>query len=140
MNIEHVLINKINASNWWHVTPNDTEAYKKRGRFLASTYNQAAFYGRPNNQPEKVSIKYPLWAASEESLLKLLFPNTYREKFKMVTGSERNYYKQRIELDAQMHQKAKKLGYDCIVLLGFTGIHDLTRNRKPHSIELNLCV
>lgn len=43
INIKEVLIDKINKSEWWHVTPADPEAYSKRGKFLSSTYQQAEF-------------------------------------------------------------------------------------------------
>jgi hypothetical protein len=48
------LVEHINRKNWWHVTPVDPLAYQKRGKFLASTYSDAEFYGRPNDEPEKV--------------------------------------------------------------------------------------
>lgn len=140
MQIEQVLINKINKSPWWHVTPQDPNAYKKRGKFLASTYNQAAFYGKPNISPEKVVISNPLWSDSEINILKELFPENYLEKYMSVTSDDESYYQKRIALDEQIHNKAKKLGYDAIVLLGSTGLAELRKNRKPRSIELNLCI
>ncbi|MDF1518256.1 MAG: hypothetical protein P1P79_09945 [Lutibacter sp.] len=52
--MKDILIEKINKSDWWHVSPKDSDSYKKRGKFLASTYQQAEFYGKPNNKPETV--------------------------------------------------------------------------------------
>jgi len=139
MEIKQVLIHKINTSYWWHVTPQDPDAYRKRGKFFASTYKQAEFYGKPNNVPEKVKILNPLWSDSEIDIIKVLFPDSYQEKYKSVSSPESTYYyKNRITLDGQMHKQAKEMGYDAIVLLGATGIKELERNRKPRSIELNL--
>ena len=64
--LKKVLINKVNSSYWWHVTPRDPNAYKKRGKFLASTYTQAEFYGRPNIEPENVEISNPIFGFSEK--------------------------------------------------------------------------
>lgn len=133
-----ILIEKINKSNWWHVVPQDVNAYKKRGKFLASTYVQAEFYGRPNDVPEKVSISNPIYGCSEIEILKNLFPKNYKRLFSTVNNGVGGY-SSRINLDTKMFKKAKKIGYDAIVLLGSNGIKYLSKNRKPHSIELNLC-
>ena len=134
-----ILINKINQSLWWHVTPKDPKAYKKRGKFFASTYTQAEFYGRPNDFPEKVEIKNPVYGTSERKILKILFPTEYRSLMSGVEYDDKEWYDRRIKLDSKMYQKAKKLGYDAIVLLGNNGEQYLKKNKKPHSIELNLC-
>ena len=76
--IKRVLIDKINKSEWWHVSPRDPNAYSKRGKFLASTYQQAEFYGRPNDIPEKVRISNPVYGFSEIEILKKLFQNKGR--------------------------------------------------------------
>ena len=135
--IKSILIDKINKSVWWHVAPKDVSAYKKRGKFLASTYKQAEFYGRPNDVSEKVHINNPIYG-SEIEILKNLFPRNYEKPFSIV-GDDVGDYNSRINLDTKMFKKAKKMGYDAIVLLGSNGKKFLSRNRKPHSIELNLC-
>lgn len=56
----------------------------------------------------------------------------------MENGTSPNWYEQRIALDRKMYLRAKKLGYDAIVLMTAHGKKDLQRNRKPRSIELNL--
>lgn len=137
-NLKTILIEKINKSVWWHVAPQDINAYKKRGKFLASSYAQAEFYGRPNNVPEKVSINNPICGCSELEILKNLFPKNYKKLFSTI-GEGVGGYVSRISLDAKMFRKAKKMGYDAIVLMGSNGIKYLSNNRKPHSIELNLC-
>jgi len=50
------LVDYINRKHWWHVTP---LAYQKRGKFFASTYSEAEFWGRPNHEPERVCINNP---------------------------------------------------------------------------------
>lgn len=35
-------------------------SYEKRGRFLASSFADAEFYGRPNHVPERVTIASPV--------------------------------------------------------------------------------
>jgi len=137
--IKKILINKINKSTWWHVTPSDPCAYIKRGKFLASTYLQAEFYGRPNDLPEKVEITNPVYATSERKILKILFPEKYRNLIAEIEYDDNRWYSRRIDLDAKMYQRAKKMGYDAIVLLGSNGEKQLIKNRKPYSIELNLC-
>lgn len=134
-----ILINKINHSLWWHVPPRDANAYEKRGKFLASTYKQAEFYGRPNDISEKVKISNPIYGTSEINILKILFPMDYKKIYAFLLGDCKNWYKRRIRLDSKMYQKAKSMGYDAIVLLGSDGNKYLMKNRKPHSIELNLC-
>lgn len=141
---KQILINKVNNSWWWHVPPQDKEAYKKRGKFLASTFAQAEFYGRPNNTPEKVSISNPLYGFSEREVIETLFSAKVvaeYEAFAQETlndNSKKSWYEHRIEWDARMHQKAREMGYDAIVLLSPDGRKYLEKNRKPHSIELNM--
>jgi hypothetical protein len=56
----------------------------------------------------------------------------------MENGTSPNWYQKRIALDHKMYLRAKKLGYDAIVLMTPHGKKDLQRRRKPRSIELNL--
>jgi len=136
--IKTILIEKINKSLWWHVTPQDPDAYKKRGKFFMSTYQQAELYGRPNDIPEKVSISNPVCGLSEIKILKILFPEEYKTLYSNILRGGVGFYERRIALDAKMHRKAKSLGYDAIVLLARNGIKYLLKKRKPHSMELNL--
>lgn len=154
INIKKLLIDKINKSEWWHVTPRDPQAYKKRGKFLASTYRMAEFYGRPNDIPDKVFIMNPIYGFSEKEILLQLFPgehnNRFLEEYKKIKSSdlrasakdvymrEEYWYQKRIKLDAAMFKRAKSLGYDAIVLIAAVGRKELARNRKPRAIELNL--
>jgi hypothetical protein len=140
--MKHILIEKINQSDWWHVPPSDRNAYKKRGKFLASTYLQAEFYGRPNMDSERVNIKNPVFGFSEVAILEQLFEKEELEASLMlhaeIVSADLKMYEKRIALDAKMHTKAKQLGYDSIILMTEAGKVALSRARKPNSIELNL--
>lgn len=137
--IKEILVNKINRSEWWHVPPHDPDAYNKRGKFLASTYQQAEFYGRPCDTPERVFISNPVYGFSEKEILEqLFFRNDNSHLLDKIAMDSDYWYQKRIALDAKMSKKAKSLGYDAIVLIERTGREKLERNRKPRSIELNL--
>jgi len=136
--VKNILIEKINKADWWHVPPKDFEAYKTRGKFLASTFNQAEFYGRPNDNPEKVKIKNPVFGFSELEILEQLFIKKDAIEYLTSVLESKNYYNDRINLDAKMHDKAKNMKFDSIVLMTSTGKKSLKNNRKPSSIELNL--
>jgi len=136
--MKSTLIEKINNSDWWHVPSRDPNAYKKRGRFLASTFLQAEFYGRPNDKPEKVCVQNPIFGFSELEILEKLFEEKGKKYLKQIIDKSGNFYKKRIDLDAKMCNRAKSLGYDAIVLMVLSGKKDLLKSRKPSSIELNL--
>ncbi|MFA6119691.1 MAG: hypothetical protein WC688_07245 [Parachlamydiales bacterium] len=139
MEIRKVLIEKINSSNWWHVRPQDKKSYKKRGKFLASTYKQAEFYGKPNLESEKVAIKNPIYGFSElEILTKLFGENAKKLLDKVLNADNCCFYNERTNLDAKIFEKARKSGYDSIVLMTKIGKNILEKGKKPNSIELNL--
>ena len=48
------LIAHVNRKGWWHVKPADISAYEKRGKFLASSFQEAEFYG-PTWRPTRES-------------------------------------------------------------------------------------
>jgi hypothetical protein len=50
----------VNRKTWWHVVPQERSAYKLRGKFYASTYKGAEFYGRPQDVPDLVKVSNPL--------------------------------------------------------------------------------
>ena len=136
--MKNILIQKINGSAWWHVPPRDPLAYKKRGKFLASTYLQAEFYGKPNINPEKVNIKNPIFGFSEYEILQKLFGSKASKYLSEVNNPVKGFFKRRFSLDAVMYKKAKSLKYDSIILMTKTGERALRKGRKPNSIELNL--
>jgi hypothetical protein len=140
--MRELLIRKINQSLWWHVPPSDNNAYKKRGKFLASSYLQAEFYGLPNIDGEKVQIQNPVFGFSEPEIFEQLFQGDELEAgysvFQDLLNGCADLYKKRIALDAKMFEKAKELGFDAIVLMTEAGKKSLQLGQKPRSIELNL--
>ncbi len=139
--LKDFLIRKINAGEWWHVTPCDPDAYKKRGKFFASTYLQAEYYGHPNDVPERATVNNPVFGFSEEEIWKQIIPHYQDNKLMMdiLNGTDdENLYDRRVTVDAMMFSAAKKLGYDSIILICRSGYKALLKNRRPHSIELNL--
>src|SRR3990167_415638 len=101
--IKEILVEKINRSEWWHVPPHDPDAYNKRGKFLASTYQQAEFYGRPCDTPERVFISNPVYGFSEKQILdQLFFGNDNGCLLDKFEEERNNWYQERIELDAKM--------------------------------------
>ncbi|HUI43784.1 MAG TPA: hypothetical protein VL523_17625 [Terriglobia bacterium] len=54
------LIAHINRKAWWHVPPRDPSAYRKRGKFYASSFAEAEFWGRPLDRPERAATPNPL--------------------------------------------------------------------------------
>ena len=54
------LLARINRKDWWHVPPADPKAYRQRGKFLASTFREAEFWGRPLDTPIRVRVSNPI--------------------------------------------------------------------------------
>ncbi len=124
------LIAHINRKKWWHVPPRDRSAYRKRGKFFASSFREAEFWGRPLDKPEKVKIARPL-IGDEGSIEKKLFAR--RISRQGMTAQERWV------LDAKMKRAAIVKGYDSIVLMTPKGISEFRVSGKmPRSIELNV--
>ena len=59
------------SQGFWHVTPVAPNSYSKRDKFLASTYREAEFWGRPNDTPERVTVENPL-IGDEETIERTL--------------------------------------------------------------------
>ena len=136
--MKDLLISKINQSKWWHVPPRDPNAYEKRGKFLASTYLQAEFYGKPNIEHVSVHINNPVFGFSESEIIQKLFGSSWQKYLDGLLKPDADFYEKRIELDRKMYIEAKSLGFDAIVLLTKAGKKALQKGRKPDSIELNL--
>ena len=120
--------------------PRDPDAYKKRGKFLSSTFSRAEFWGRPLDIPDKVTISNPIYGFSEIEILKVLFGKRKAGIFLNRVSKLRGdmFFRSRFALDHKMYLRAKQLGYDAIVLMTERGRISLNKNRKPRSIELNL--
>lgn len=124
------LVAHINRKRWWHVPPTDRTAYRKRGKFFASSFKEAEFWGRPLNSPEKVYIARPL-VGDEKAIERKLFGRWLSHEDMTV--------QERWGLDAKMKRAAIAIGYDSIVLMTAKGIREFRASGKiPRSIELNL--
>lgn len=124
------LIAYVNRRDWWHVPPRDPSAYSKRGKFFASSFREAEFWGRPLNDPQRVAIARPL-IGDEDAIEKMLFGRRVsREDIAM---------EKRWALDAKMKRAALARGYDSIVLMAPKAFAEFqTTGRLPRSMELNI--
>ena len=123
------LVKKLNKRDWWHVPPAEGEgAYAKRGKFMASSYKNAEFYGRPLDEPQKVNIKNPLVGTEEEIGKELgIEPQT-----KDMTREEMAQH------DSKWAKAAKKLGYDAIVTVAEKQWEKFKESgRQPTDMEVN---
>jgi len=135
------LIARINRKDWWHVTPVDPGSYSKRGKFLASTYREAEFWGRPNDAPERVAVKNPL-IGDEETIERTLLGRHESKSWPDVDediSKGEPFAARRYALDAKLYKAARAQGYDAIVLLSPSNFAKFkAEGRIPLSIELNL--
>ncbi len=124
------LIAHINRKDWWHVPPRDPSAYSKRGKFLASSFKQAEFWGRPLDEPQKIAVRRPL--VGDEATIE-------RELFGRRVSSEEIAMEERWRLDAKMKRAALRKRYDCIVLMAPKAFAEFRSTGKlPRSMELNV--
>jgi len=128
------LISRINRKDWWHVPPSDPKAYQKRGMFLASTFREAEFWGRPLDSPIRVSVQNPI--IGDEALIEA---ELLGERSEFPGHDSPKLLEWRWKLDAKLKKAAEKKGYDAIVLLSPGGYAKFIAEGKiPLSIELNL--
>lgn len=124
------LIAHVNRKEWWHVPPRDPAAYGKRGRFLASSFREAEFWGRPLDEPQKVAVKRPL-VGDEETIEKELFGQRVSHEDIAVED--------RWTIDAKMRRAALAKGYDSILLMAPNAFAQFKASGKvPRSLELNI--
>jgi hypothetical protein len=124
------LIRHINRKAWWHVPPMDPQAYEKRGKFLASSFKEAEFYGRPNDIPERVVIAAPV--IGDDRYIETALIGRVESALDMSVPK-------RLALDAKLRRAALRRGFDSIVLLTSKGFQSLRRSGViPRSIELNV--
>lgn len=124
------LILHINRKAWWHVPPMDPRAYEKRGKFLASSFREAEFYGRPHDIPERVAIVAPV--VGDDHYIETTLIGR-------VESAPNMSVPKRLALDARLRRAALRRGFDSIVLLTPRGFQALRRTGAiPRSIELNV--
>ncbi|MGA3324506.1 MAG: hypothetical protein ABSF45_08530 [Terriglobia bacterium] len=128
------LVSHINRKNWWHVPPLDPRAYQKRGKFLASSFGEAEFYGRPLDEPQRVKIANPLIGDDETICLSL-----FGKVISVPEPERRSFLTERLALDAGMKKSALDLGYDSILLMTPKGFANYRATGEiPRSLELNI--
>lgn len=119
----------VNRKPWWHVPPLDPSAYKKRGKFLASSFAEAEFYGRALDEPQRVSISKPL-VGDEKRIARILGIPPQRGGLT---------YKQIAAHDAKWRNAALRKGYDAILLMAPVCFSRWkTTGKIPRSLELNV--
>jgi hypothetical protein len=123
------LIAFVNRKNWWHVPPVDPNAYRKRGRFLASSFEAAEFYGRPLDEPQKVTIAKPI-VGDERKIARVLGIPPQHEGMTL---------KQIAAQDALWRNAALGRGFDSILLMAPKCFAEFKASGKiPRSLELNI--
>ena len=123
------LIAFVNRKNWWHVPPVDPKAYSKRGKFLASSFGEAEFYGRPLDDPQKVVVARPLIGDERRISRVLRIPPQY----------DGMTLKQIAAHDAFWRNAALKRGFDSILLMAPKCFAEFRASGKmPRSLELNI--
>jgi len=123
------VVEHVNRKSWWHVPPQDPDAYRKRGKFLASSFVEAEFWGRPLDEPQRAEISRPL-IGDEATIEKILLGRRI--------STEQISMQRRWALDARLKRKAVSRGYDSIVIMSpraFAGFK--STGKLPRSLELN---
>ena len=124
------LVAHVNRKGWWHVPPRDPGAYRKRGKFLASSFREAEFWGRPLDEPQRVSIIRPL-IGDEQTIEKTLFGQRL--------SSEGISMDERWRIDAKIKKTALARGYDAVLLMTPKAYSELkAKGKMPRSLELNV--
>ncbi len=123
------VVRHVNRKKWWHVPPSDPKAYAKRGKFLASSFAEAEFWGRPLDEPERVAIARPL-VGDERTVAKTLHVAPQRPNMNL---------EQIAAHDALWRNEAIKKGFDSILLMAPKCFVEFKNTGKlPRSLELNI--
>lgn len=126
------LVAHVNRKEWWHVPPHGLGAYSKRGKFLASSFTEAEFWGRPLNKPQRVTVAHPL--VGDESTIE-------RRLFGRRVSNNKISLEARLALDARIKRTALAQGFDSIILMTPKAFSEYKFNRTlPRSIELNILI
>lgn len=134
------LTEQVNRRKWWHSPPRDNASYRKRGIFLASSYRECEFYGRPLDAPVEVNISRPL-VGTEEDIIRSLCGKKSRQMdaYRKLAGNLAiDTLKVRFKLDADLFEAAKKKGYDAIVVIAAENAAEVKQGKLPKKAELNV--
>lgn len=80
------LILHVSRKYWWHSPPGDPKAYQKRGKFYASSFEEAEFWGRPLDVPARVNVKNPLIGDERTIMTRLSLPMIKAQAVHQVGG------------------------------------------------------
>lgn len=131
---------QINKRKWWHSPPSDKKAYKKRGMFLASSYKECEFYGRPLVELIRVDVSNPL-VDTEKNIIRFLFGDNSPQMMifnSLINNTASNPLKARFKLDADLFSSAKKNKYDAIAVITAKCFEKIKNHKLPKSVELNI--
>lgn len=106
------IVAHVNRKEWWHVPPHDPIAYSKRGKFFASSFREAEFYGRPLDKPQRVVIAKPV-IGDERAISKVLGIPPQHDGMSLEEIATH---------DALWRNAALAKGFDSIVLMAAEGI------------------
>jgi len=136
-NIQKSAAEQINRKTWWHSRPIDPDAYGKRGIFLAWSYNDCLFYGRPLDSPFRVNVNNPMIGTEEDVIINLFGFNSKIHLLKL--NIENKPIECRFDLDAKMYRAARKKGFDAIAIISEIGYKRYKATGKiPRAMELNI--
>jgi hypothetical protein len=123
------LITHINRKQWWHVPPVGQDAYQKRGKFFSSSFAEAEFWGRPLDEPQKVTVKKPL-VGDERRISRVLGIPAQHDGMTLEEIAAH---------DARWRNAAITKGYDAIVLMTPKCFLEWkTKGKMPRNLELNV--
>ena len=131
---------QINRRTWWHSPPRDANSYKKRGIFLASSYKECEFYGRPLDEPIKIKINNPLVNTERNIIASLFGENSPQMKAydSLLNYEAKELLKIRFKLDAEIMNAAKNRGYDSVAIISPKGLERIKEGKLPRNVELNV--
>jgi hypothetical protein len=122
-------VKHVNRKNWWHVPPTNPNAYSKRGKFFASSFAEAEFWGRPLDESQRVTIAKPL-VGDELTISKALGVPPQHDDMRL---------NQIAAHDAIWRNAALKKGFDSILLMAPRCFARFKATGKiPRSLELNV--
>ena len=128
--VERIIL-YVNRKRWWHVPPQDPVAYSTRGKFFASSFAEAEFYGRPLDVPERVKIAKPI-VGDERTIAKVLGIPPQHEGMSLDDMAAH---------DALWRNAALAKGFDSIVLMAPKSFAKFKSDgRPPRSLELNVLI
>jgi hypothetical protein len=122
-------VRHVNRKNWWHVPPTKPNGYGRRGKFFASSFAEAEFWGRPLDEPQRVTIAKPL-VGDGLTISKALGVPPQHDDMPLDQIAEH---------DAVWRNAALKKGFDSILLMAPKCFARFKATGKlPRSLELNV--